>query len=176
MKKTLSLLLAGIVLFSGASVQALELSSVSITQGKPITQRYIFNRFGCTGGNISPGLSWKGAPEGTKSFAITAYDPDAPTGSGWWHWLVFNIPATETGIPEGGTIKGAVESRTDFGKPGYGGPCPPVGHGTHHYSFTVFALDVDKLELDENVSGAMVGYYLNQHTLDKATIMATFER
>src|SRR3954451_571495 len=131
-----------------------------------IPDQYVFNDFGCSGANHSPALSWSGAPKDTKSFAVTVYDPDAPTGSGWWHWVVFNIPGSTTNIPEGSGSAtdlpaGAVQSMTDFGKPGYGGPCPPPGN-PHRYIFTVHALKTDKLDLDEKASGAMVGFYLWQ--------------
>lgn len=172
--KKLSLL--AIALCASLPAYALEVSSTSIEAGKPLAEKYVFDSFGCKGGNLSPQLSWKDAPEGTKSFAITAYDPDAPTGSGWWHWVVYNIPASVTSIEEGGSIEGATEGRTDFGAPGYGGACPPEGHGVHHYTFTVFALDTEKLDLPPDASGAMVGYYLNNHMLDKASITATYER
>lgn len=143
----------------------------------------VFNGFGCTGGNVSPELNWTGAPKDTKSFAVTVYDPDAPTGSGWWHWVIFNIPATvnklpaDAGKPDGGLApKGSVQSRTDYGVPGYGGPCPPAGAKPHHYIFTVFALKVDQLPLKEDSSGALVGFYLNANALDKAVMTATYGR
>jgi len=107
---------------------------------------------GCNGQNISPALNWSNAPAGTKSFAVTAYDPDAPTGSGWWHWVMYNIPADATGLVAGAgngrnAPRGSQEGRTDFGSKGYGGPCPPAGDKPHHYHFTVFALKVDKLDV-----------------------------
>jgi Raf kinase inhibitor-like YbhB/YbcL family protein len=145
-----------------------------------VPDQHIFNGFGCSGANHSPPLSWSGAPRDTKSFAVTVYDPDAPTGSGWWHWVVFNIPPTATSIPEGrGSAtdlpSGAVQSVTDFGKPGYGGPCPPPGK-PHRYIFTVHALKVDKLDLDEKASGAMVGFFLGQNTLGKASSVLQYGR
>lgn len=143
-------------------------------------QSQIFNGFGCTGGNVSPQLSWTGAPSGTKSFALTVFDPDAPTGSGWWHWIVVNIPASATQLPAGASgakmPAGAQETRTDFGKPGYGGPCPPAGDPPHHYVFTIYALKVDKLDLDAQASGAMASFMIRQNKLASATITATFRR
>ena len=122
-------------------------------------------------------MSWSGAPKDTKSFALSVYDPDAPTGSGFWHWVVFNIPADVTSLPKGagdpksaGAPKGAVQSRTDFGVPGYGGPCPPQGDPPHHYQFTIFAVDTPKLDGDENNSAALVGFMLHFHTIAKATL------
>ncbi|MDO1559783.1 YbhB/YbcL family Raf kinase inhibitor-like protein [Brevundimonas sp. 2R-24] len=128
-------------------------------------------------GNRSPHLAWSGAPEGTKSFAITCYDPDAPTGSGFWHWTVANIPADVTEIAAGGPLpKGAVEGRTDFGEPGYGGAAPPPGHGPHRYIFTVFTVDVEELPVTREDSGAKYGFNLHFHTLEKASITAIYER
>lgn len=127
-------------------------------------------------GNRSPHLAWSGAPEGTKSFAITCYDPDAPTGSGFWHWTVANIPADVTEIAAGGPVPaGAVEGRTDFGQPGFGGAAPPTGHGPHRYIFTVFAVDVEKLDVTPEDSGAKFGFNLHFHTLAKAQITGVYE-
>jgi Raf kinase inhibitor-like YbhB/YbcL family protein len=168
------------------SVQAesFKLSSSEISEGKNLTSKQVFNGFGCSGENIAPSLSWGEAPEGTKSLAITVYDPDAPTGSGWWHWVVFNLPSDLKGLPsnfgspENTSKLGAnvVSSRTDFGKPGFGGACPPVGDKSHRYIFTVWALKLDKLPLDENSPAAMVGYYLNQNVLQKSSITAFYGR
>jgi Raf kinase inhibitor-like YbhB/YbcL family protein len=132
------------------------------------------NAMGCTGANHSPALAWKGAPAGTKSFALTLYDPDAPTGSGWWHWVVFNLPADARRLAEGPAPlpAGAVQGRTDFGTPGYGGACPPVGGKPHRYVFTLYALDVATLDVPPDASGAMVGYNLNAHALAKTTLTA----
>lgn len=148
-----------------------------------LSNEQVFNGFGCTGKNISPALSWENAPKGTKSFAITLYDKDAPTGSGWWHWLVINIPADVMHLAKDSANvlanllpKGALQTRTDYGVAGFGGACPPVGHGPHQYIFTVHALDTDKLDLDVNTSPALVGYMLNSHTLAKASLAAYFAR
>lgn len=142
-----------------------------------------FNGFGCTGENQSPQLSWKNAPEGTKSFAVTMYDPDAPTGSGWWHWVVFDIPENTNGLVSGAgntelnlTPDGVIQSLTDYGINGYGGPCPPEGHGLHQYVITVYALKTDKLGLNESTNPAVVGYYLWNNTLAKASIVAYYKR
>ena len=132
-------------------------------------------------GNVSPQLSWSGAPEGTRSYAVTCYDPDAPTGSGFWHWTVANIPADVTelaagaGSRGGGLPKGAIQGRTDFGQAGFGGAAPPPGHGPHRYVFTVFAVDVESLNVTADDSGAVFGFNLHFHTLAKASITATYE-
>jgi Raf kinase inhibitor-like YbhB/YbcL family protein len=159
----------------GAAAQALTLTSPDIKPGARIADEQVFS--GCGGKNVSPALSWSGAPKGTKSFALSIYDPDAPTGSGYWHWVVFNIPADVTSLPKGAgdpksdaAPKGAVQSRTDFGTTGYGGPCPPKGDKPHHYQITIFALDTDKIDADENTTGATVGFNLHFHTLAKATL------
>lgn len=138
--------------------------------------------FGCAGGNKSPHLKWSGTPEQTKSFAITCYDPDAPTGSGFWHWLVVNIPSTVSELAEGagstnGKLpEGALQTRTDFGAPGYGGPCPPAGDHPHRYLFTIFAVKSDKLDVSADTSAAIVGFNLHFNTLARAEIMGLFKR
>lgn len=144
---------------------------------------HVFNGFGCVGANLSPALSWRHPPKGTRSFAVTAYDPDAPTGSGWWHWVVFNLPAETRELAAGAgdpaadkMPAGAVQSRTDFGKSGWGGPCPPQGDRPHRYVITVHALKVDKIELDENAPAAMVGFMINANRLAKASITAFYGR
>lgn len=156
------------------------ITSPDYTASKPIANEHVFKGFGCEGENKSPALAWSGAPEGTKSYAVTVYDPDAPTGSGWWHWVVYNIPATvtslETDASAKGLPKGAVQSRTDFGTEAYGGPCPPKGHKPHHYVVTVHALDVEKLDLKSDSSGALVGYMLNGHRIGKAELTSIYGR
>lgn len=159
------------------------MSSPDFKAGHTLAPAQVLKGFGCAGGNISPALSWQGAPTGTQSFAITAYDPDAPTGSGWWHWVIFNIPASTTNLSaNAGNLNsklapaGSIQSRTDFGGPGYGGPCPPVGDSAHRYQFTVYALNVERLPLDANASGALVGFYLNQHALGRATLEGRYSR
>ena len=139
--------------------------------------------FGCGGGNSSPHLKWSDAPAGTKSFTVICFDPDAPTGSGFWHWVVANIPAsvTELALGAGSTDAaklpaGAMEVRTDFGKPGYGGPCPPQGDHPHRYLFTVHAVSMDALPVTPDTSAAVVGFYLHFNTLAKATIMGLARR
>lgn len=160
------------------SAQAFELTSKDIQEGHPMAKTFEYNGWGCDGSNLSPQLMWQDAPAGTKSFAITAYDPDAPTGSGFWHWVAFNIPATVNELPRGVNIKklGGIESRIDYGSTGFGGACPPVADGMHRYQFTVWALPTDKVQLDENTPSAVVGFTLNSMALDKAKLTATYTR
>lgn len=186
--KTTALVAAALLLAAQPALAAdkFTLSSPDIAHSAKIADKHVFKGFGCDGGNVSPALVWKGAPAGTKSFAITAYDPDAPTGSGWWHWVVFNIPANVTSLPQGagdaagGKLPaGAVQSRTDFGGPGYGGPCPPQGPSLkkpHRYIFTVHALKVEKLDLQPDASGALVGYMINANSLGKASFTGLYGR
>lgn len=157
--------------------------SAEVKANSTIAEKHVFKGFGCDGGNVSPSLVWKNAPAGTRSFAVTVYDPDAPTGSGWWHWVVFNIPAGATALPAGAgdpdaakLPKDAVQSQTDFGKPGFGGPCPPKGDKPHRYIFTVHALKTDKLDLDDKAMPALVGFMLNANRLEKASFTATYGR
>lgn len=167
--------------FSGYSQNTFTLTSNNL--GGNATKTQEFQGFGCTGSNESPQLSWANAPEGTKSFAITMYDPDAPTGSGWWHWVVFDIPANVNelvknagAISTGLMPKGAIQSVTNYGAPGYGGPCPPPGHGIHQYVITVHALKTDKLGLNAETNPATVGYYIWSNTLAKASIVTYYKR
>ncbi|MBA5862790.1 MAG: YbhB/YbcL family Raf kinase inhibitor-like protein [Nitrospira sp. CR1.1] len=160
-----------------------QVTSPTINDHGTIGNEHVFNGFGCAGRNVSPALQWAHAPKDTKSFAVTVYDPDAPTGSGWWHWLVFNIPPGTTGLPAGagnpdsaGAPAGSIQSTTDFGQPGFGGPCPPPGDKPHRYIFTVFALKIDQLPLKKEASGAMVGYYLNQNAIEKASFTGLYGR
>ena len=159
------------------------LTSADLAPGARVGERYVFNGFGCSGQNVSPALAWSGAPAGTKSFAVTVYDPDAPTGSGWWHWVVYNIPAGTTELPAGagagasaGLPAGAVQGATDFGAAGYGGPCPPQGDAPHRYVFTVHALKVERLELPANATAAFIGFNLNANRLGSATFTARYGR
>lgn len=183
---TLRTLTAATLLAAGAlsaHAEAFSLSSPDIKPGATLANEQVFAGFGCTGGNLSPALNWKGAPAGTKSFAVTVYDPDAPTGSGWWHWMAYNIPANVTSLPKGaGDAKGStmpagsVQVTTDFGAPGFGGACPPQGDKPHRYIFTVHALKVEKLEVPATASPAMVGFFLHMNGLGKASFTAKYGR
>lgn len=180
MSKVLLPFAAAMLLAGAAQAQSFTLTSTDIAEGQKMSARQVFKGFGCDGGNQSPQLAWSNPPAGTKSFVVTAYDPDAPTGSGWWHWVVFNLPAAttklDTGAGSGGTLpRGAIQSRTDYGVPGFGGACPPPG-APHHYIFKVTALKVEKLDLDANASAALVGFMTNANSLGSATLTAIYGR
>ena len=167
----------------GAHAAGFTLSSPTVKPNATLTDAQVFNGFGCSGKNISPALKWSPGPKGTKSYAVTLYDPDAPTGSGWWHWVVYNIPADVTELPEGaGDPKnpklpaGAVQGRTDFGSAGFGGACPPQGDKPHRYIFTVHALKVDKIDVPADAPAAMVGFNLSGNRLAKASFTARYGR
>jgi Raf kinase inhibitor-like YbhB/YbcL family protein len=176
--------LIAITIYLGLSVQgafAFELASNDLTKDGRITNQHVANAFGCTGDNLSPHLVWKNPPKGTKSYAITVYDPDAPTGSGWWHWLVWNIPVTVSSLPTGVgheilLAQGASEGQTDIGTAGYFGVCPPKGDKSHRYQFKVFALKVERLELPENPMPALVGFMLKANSLGSANLTARLSR
>jgi Raf kinase inhibitor-like YbhB/YbcL family protein len=162
---------------------AFRLTSPDIRPNGPIAMEQVFNSFGCTGQNLSPALAWSGAPDGTKSFALLCHDPDAPTGgAGWWHWLVVNIPASANGLDkdagraDGSKLPaGAVHVNTDFGGPGWGGPCPPAGDKPHRYVFTLYALKVDRLEVS-GVGASLAGYMVNGNAIGKAKLVGKFGR
>lgn len=167
--------------FSGTFAQSFTLKSNDIEGQAQMKQ--VFNSFGCKGDNISPQLSWSNAPEGTKSFAVNMYDPDAPTGSGWWQWVIFDIPVSAGQLVENaGNVelnlapKGAIQSLNNYGGYGYGGPCPPVNGGIHEYIFTVYALKVPSLGLDKNSNPAMVGFYINANTIEKTSLVMYYQR
>src|SRR4051812_34811461 len=167
-----------------ANAAGFMLSSPTIKPGAMLTDAQVFKGCGCEGKNVSPALKWSGAPSGTKSYAVTVYDPDAPTGSGWWHWVGYNIPAATTELPEGagaaegkgGLPPGAVQGRTDFGSAAFGGACPPPGDKPHRYIFTVHALKADKLDLPPDASAALVGFMINANRLAKASFEAKYGR
>ncbi|MDB1123414.1 YbhB/YbcL family Raf kinase inhibitor-like protein [Vibrio algarum] len=161
----------------------LKLTSEDIGQGKLMTSKQESSGAGCNGSNHSPHLKWSSVPEGTKSFAVTAYDPDAPTGSGWWHWQLVNIPADITELPAnaGSTTEnlapeGSMHIENDKGEKGYGGACPPKGQNAHRYQFTLYALATKGLQLPPNASGAMAGYMIKAYTIESVTIEATYKR
>jgi Raf kinase inhibitor-like YbhB/YbcL family protein len=149
------------------------LTSTDIHAGQPIPQRFR----GCTGPGVSPELTWSGAPAATRSFAVTVFDADAPTGSGFWHWIAWDLPAGTTSLPTGAQLpSGAVNGTNDGGGTGYTGPCPPVGDVTHHYRFTVVALDVPTLQLPADTHAAAVSFTIGQHAIAAAALTATARR
>ncbi len=180
--RKVSTLFAIATLGLAGSAAAMEVSSSSFGSSGKFDTKYIANFFGCSGQNVSPQISWKGAPAAAKSFAVTVYDPDAPTGSGFWHWLVFNIPPSVSQLDEGAGSAGgklpagAAQGRNDAGANAYMGPCPPQGDPEHHYVITVFAVDVDALPPDQIPSAAVLGFNLHFHTLDKASMTYTYGR
>lgn len=135
-----------------------------------------FNNYGCNGDNVSPHLKWENAPEETKSFVITMHDPDAPTPSGWWHWCVFDIPASVTELKDGQVDSKFKQTLNDYGQRGFGGACPPIGDGNHAYICTVYALSTESLGLEENASPAMVTFLLNNYLLAKASLISYSKR
>jgi hypothetical protein len=179
-------LIATLLLVAGAAHAddaTFQLVSPDLPPGQAIAQKQVYNGFGCSGGNVSPALSWRNPPAGTKSFALLMHDPDAPTGSGWWHWVVWNIPANMLALPAlagdpatGLLPPGVMQGNTDFGTPGYGGPCPPPGSGPHHYHFRLHALKVEKLDLPASATAAFVGYNVMANSLGTAELMSTYAR
>ncbi|AKJ40801.1 YbhB/YbcL family Raf kinase inhibitor-like protein [Pragia fontium] len=157
-------------------------TSPQFKSGQTLHNEQVYGDFGCHGGNLSPELNWENPPAGTKSFAVSVYDPAAPTGSGWWHWMVFNIPAQTNQLIKGISASnqtlpsGAIQASNDFGQTNYGGPCPPEGDKPHPYIFTVYALSTDHIPLDGNSSSAMVGYMIHQNLLAKTSITAYYQR
>jgi Raf kinase inhibitor-like YbhB/YbcL family protein len=154
--------------------------SNDLKEGGRLPENQVLNGMGYSGGNRSPHLAWEDAPEGTKSFVVTLYDPDAPTGSGWWHWVVINIPASVKELPAGSGSgenlpAGALQSRTDFGAPGYGGAAPAAGR-IHRYIFKVNALKVERLDLDAQASAALVGFMVHMNSLANATLTVTYSK
>lgn len=159
------------------------LTSAQVPANSTVANAQVFNGFGCTGLNISPSLTWSGVPQGTQSLVLTVFDPDAPTGSGFWHWLVFDIAPTATsiplnaGVPNSTTVPaGALQGYTDFGFSGYGGPCPPAGDPAHHYIFTLYALGIPSVGLTSGATGGLLGFVVLQNATAKTTFTATFGR
>lgn len=162
-----------------AGPATMTLSSQDVTPGAPIAMNQVYGN--CNGDNVSPELHWSGAPKTTKSFAVTLYDPDAR--GGWWHWIVFAIPAKDHGLAVNAgdparTLldEPALQGTNDFGNVGYSGPCPPAGDKPHHYVFTVWALNATKPPFGPDVTGDTIEPWLIKHALAKATLEGTFGR
>jgi Raf kinase inhibitor-like YbhB/YbcL family protein len=177
------LILGALLCAAAAPAPAAEfiLASTDVKSGSPMHVAQIYTA--CNGQNISPALSWSGEPAGTQSFAVTMFDPDARAGRGWWHWTVFNIPASVHGIAAGagsggsnGLPAGAAQGRNDFGASRYDGPCPPPGEHAHHYEITVYAVGVARLPLDGTAPGDAVAAMLRPNTLATANIVGRYGR
>jgi Raf kinase inhibitor-like YbhB/YbcL family protein len=176
------LIMAAAAIAADQPLAKFTLTSPDIAAGGRIAAAQVFSGFGCQGANLSPALSWSNAPTGTQSFALLVHDPDAPTGSGWWHWLIYNIPPSVTSLAAGaGDAKkgllpqGAVQGRSDFGTPGYGGPCPPPGK-PHHYFFRLYALKVPKLDLPADASAALIGFNVHAQSLGSTELVGLYGR
>lgn len=176
---------AGVVACASAiGASAFSLTSPDFKAGERLPEKFILNFAGCSGGNSSPALEWHGTPPGTKSFAITLFDPDEHgTPSGWWHWVVFDLPATTARLGAGAgsgssslVPPGSQQGRTDLGTKAYHGPCPSPGNSPHHYVFTIYALKVAKLPVPSHASGAMVTLTAHDYTLAEATLVAVYGR
>jgi len=185
MKKTLFLCLV-LILASCKNIEktpTFDLSSEDIQAGSSIKIKHIFDGFGCVGDNNSPQLHWKNAPKDAKSFAITAYDPDAPTGSGWWHWVVLNIPTNYVSLPQGFgndnnflLSNGINQIKNDFSTYSFGGPCPPEKDKPHRYIFTIYALKTDNIQLNQDASAALAGFMINANMIAKKSFTAYYGR
>jgi Raf kinase inhibitor-like YbhB/YbcL family protein len=161
------------------AVPSFSLTSTDVTAGAQMSEDQVYNGFGMSGNNISPQLSWSGFPAETASFTVTCYDPDAPTGSGFWHWVLVDVPASVTSLATGAGSgaelpAGAFHVRNDYGSKDFGGAAPPKGDPAHRYVFTVHAVDVPALGIDDSVSPAIVGFNLHFHTLARAHLIPVY--
>jgi Raf kinase inhibitor-like YbhB/YbcL family protein len=163
-------------------VGSFTVTSSDVTDGQALGNAQLSGIMGAGGQDVSPQLEWGGFPEGTRSFAVTVYDPDAPTASGFWHWAVLDIPASVTSLPSGagddegsGLPEGAIQLANDAGAKRFIGAAPPPGHGPHHYYVAVHAVDVDSLGVPEGATPAFLGFNLFSHTLARAVIVGTHE-
>ena len=157
------------------AVASFSLTSKDVTDGEPLDALFIHTSAG--GENQSPQLAWSGAPGETRGYAVTCFDPDAPTGSGFWHWVLVNVPVSVTELERGADPlpEGAFCVRNDYGEANYGGSAPPPGDRPHRYVFAVHALDVDRLDVGPEASPAYVGFNLAFHTLARAVIRPTYQ-
>ncbi|RZK26520.1 MAG: YbhB/YbcL family Raf kinase inhibitor-like protein [Flavobacterium sp.] len=170
-------------LFTGISLHAQTFTLKSSDLGGQAVEKQVLDGFGCKGKNLSPQIYWENAPSGTKSFAVTIFDESAPTSSGWWHWLIFDIPLNTTELKSGaGTVtlnlapNGSIQSITDFKSQCYSGPCPPEGSKPHKYVVTVYALKTEKLGLDASANPALVSFMLEQNLIEKSSLIFYYKR
>lgn len=173
------LYLGGIIMSSAldkVEENIFKITSKDFQNNEILSYNQALNAPECDGKNQSPELTWVNPPQNTKSFAIICHDPDAPRENGFYHWLVINIPSDVNHIDNSSTIKNSLETKTDFGTTGYGGPCPPKGHGIHHYNFTIYALDSEKLHINKNEAPKIVEQEVQKHAIAKTTITGLFER
>lgn len=164
-----------------ASEARLTVTSAMMADGKTLPKEMVFNGMGLDGGNASPDLQWSGAPAGTKSYAVTVYDPDAPTTVGFVHWVLFNIPGDARKLErDAGSRKdagvGGTHGHNDYGFAGFGGAAPPPGDPPHHYHLTVYALDLERLDLDETTTYAKFRFMIRGHVLATGEITGLFGR
>ena len=173
----LSLFIAIATTQNSFALRDMRITSDDIDNGKNISEEFVYSGFGCKGKNLSPSLEFVNVPSDAKSLALTVYDPDAPTGSGWWHWVVYDIDPNTTKVERGSSKIGAnsVVARNDFGEYKYGGPCPPKG-SNHRYIFTLYALSVEKLPVPRDASAALIGYNLNANAIKKISIIPRYNR
>jgi Raf kinase inhibitor-like YbhB/YbcL family protein len=168
-----SLVLSAFGVMLAVHAHGMELTSPDVVAGYSLAKAQLHPD--CGGGNLAPALAWSGAPPGTKSFAVTVFDPDS--SGGWWHWIAYDIAANTSGLPRGGVLPaGALAGENDFGDKGYGGACPPQGSGAHRYQFTVWAMGSAVLPLEGANDDKIIGAYIQTHALAHAAITATYER
>ena len=165
-----------------AEVPSFTLTSDDVTEGGVLPIAQVSGIFGAGGQDVSPQLAWSGFPDGTKSFAVTVFDPDAPTASGFWHWAVAGIPVSTSSLPSGagdesgsGLPVGAIQLKNDGGLARFLGAAPPAGHGAHRYVIGVHALDVESLEVGPDATPAFLGFSMFGHTLARGVLTATYE-
>jgi Raf kinase inhibitor-like YbhB/YbcL family protein len=165
------------------AVDSFTVTSNDMADGQKLSDAQVYDGFGVSGGNVSPHLRWEGAPADTQSYVVTCYDPDAPTGSGFWHWVLYDLPADVTELPSGagsgtmeGLPKGATHVRNDYGSKDFGGAAPPEGHGDHRYIFAVHALGVDHLPINADVAPAIAGFMTTANTKARAVMIPVYGR
>ena len=183
MRRSAALLVLALPLVACAGEPGFHVASAALHDGDALPLAQVYKGSGCDGGNRSPALAWSGAPEGTRSYAVTMFDPDAPTGHGWWHWLAYDLPAQVQSLPENaGSTRGEAlpagvrQTRNDFGGIGYGGACPPAGGKPHRYVIAVYALPVARLAVPASASAAQVDAALKRDALANARLTLKYGR